>query len=81
MSGRDWAQSAVRALVRLHTNQLRWKFLYIGADQDAIEIGARPGSDACSPRPTTRASLGAMAAASVDIRRYRHAKTVNPQPS
>jgi uncharacterized protein YegL len=50
----EWTHPAIKALVEQQTDKYSWQFLYMGAEQDAIEVGA---------------SLGVVAAASVTYRR------------
>lgn len=78
-ASREWTHPAIKALVELHTNQFGWEFLYLGADQDAIEVGTRLGVKRDQSLTYSKGkSRGAMAAASANIRSYRHAKTINP---
>ena len=75
----EWTHPAVKALVTLHTDQFDWQFVYMGADQDAIEVGARLGVKREQSLTYGRGkSREAMAAASEKIRGYRTAKPVNP---
>lgn len=78
-ASRDWTRPAIKALVELHTNQHDWQFLYMGADQDAVEVGTRLG---VKPEQSLTYSRGksrqAMAAASANVRNYRTAKPLNP---
>lgn len=78
-ASRDWTNPAIKALVELHTNQFDWQFLYMGADQDAIEVGSRLGVKREQSLTYSKGkSRDAMAAASGNIRRYRTAKINNP---
>lgn len=78
-ASRNWTRPAIKALVELHTNQFDWQFLYMGADQDAIEVGTRLGIKRDQSLTYSKGkSRDAMAAASANIRSYRHAKTINP---
>ena len=77
-SSRDWTHPAIKALVELHTDQFDWQFLYLGADQDAIEVGARLGVKRDQSVTYSKGkSRDAMAAASSNIRNYRTAKTID----
>ncbi|GBF17766.1 hypothetical protein Br6_05173 [Rhodococcus sp. Br-6] len=77
-ASREWTHAAIKALVELHTNQFDWQFLYMGADQDAIEVGARLGVKRDQSLTYSKGkSRDAMTAASANIRRYRTAKTVD----
>ncbi|HET9143472.1 vWA domain-containing protein [Actinophytocola sp.] len=42
-ASREWTHSAIRALVERQTTTYSWQVLYMGADQDAIEVGSRLG--------------------------------------
>ncbi len=42
-ASREWTHPAIKALVEQQTEQYGWQFLYMGADQDAIEVGASLG--------------------------------------
>ncbi len=49
-ASQEWTHPAIKALVEQQTNDFAWQFMYMGADQDAVEVGV---------------SLGVAAAASV----------------
>ncbi len=42
-ASREWTHPAIKALVEQQTQAYHWQFLYMGADQDAIEVGASIG--------------------------------------
>ena len=42
-ASREWTHPAIKALVEQQTSQYGWEFMYMGADQDAIEVGAALG--------------------------------------
>jgi len=42
-ASKEWHAPAIKALVELQTKQYHWEFLYMGADQDAVEVGAGLG--------------------------------------
>ena len=42
-ASREWTHPAIKALVEQQTAQWGWQFLYMGADQDAIEVGRNIG--------------------------------------
>ncbi|TWG92305.1 hypothetical protein L615_007200000120 [Nocardioides sp. J9] len=42
-ASQEWTHPAIKALVEQQTTDYAWQFLYMGADQDAIEVGARLG--------------------------------------
>jgi uncharacterized protein YegL len=39
----EWTRPAIKALVEQQTNDHGWQFLYMGADQDAVEVGTSLG--------------------------------------
>jgi hypothetical protein len=77
-SSREWTHSAIKSLVEQQTKH-GWEFLYMGADQDAIEVGARLG---VQPDKSVTYGRGkardVMAATSANISRHRAAKLQNP---
>lgn len=42
-ASREWTGPAIKALVEQQTTQYGWDFMYLGADQDAVEVGAALG--------------------------------------
>jgi hypothetical protein len=42
-ASREWTHSAIKRLVEQQTTTYGWQFLYMGADQDAIEVGSSIG--------------------------------------
>ena len=42
-ASKEWTGAAIKALVEQQTGQFNWQFLYMGADQDAVEVGASLG--------------------------------------
>ncbi len=65
-ASQEWTHPAIKALVEQQTKDYAWQFLYMGAAQDAIEVGA---------------SLGVSAAASVTYGRgkTKEAMVLNSQ--
>ncbi|MGA5541271.1 VWA domain-containing protein [Mycobacterium sp. NPDC051198] len=75
----EWQRPAIKALVEQQTNDHGWEFLYMGADQDAVEVGASLGVKAEQAVTYGRGkSREAWAAASGNVRTYRGAKVANP---
>jgi len=75
----EWTHAAIRSLVEQQTSAYSWQFLYMGADQDAIEVGAQLGVDArysvtCGRGRTREALAGAAA----KVSRLRSARVANP---
>ena len=74
-ASREWRRPDIKALVEQQTNSHGWEFLYLGADQDAVEIGRGLGvKDGQSLTYAKGKSREAMAAAAGNIRAYRNAK-------
>ena len=74
-ASREYTHAAVKALIERQTRDHGWQFLYMGADQDAIEVGASIGVDAAHAVTYSRASVHAvMGATSANISRYRTAR-------
>ncbi|WP_323792757.1 vWA domain-containing protein [Nocardioides sp.] len=42
-ASKEWTGPAIKALVEQQTRDYGWDFMYMGADQDAIEVGAALG--------------------------------------
>lgn len=78
-ASKEWTHPAIKALVEQQTNAYNWQFLYMGADQDAIEVGASIGVAAGHAvtygRGRTREAMSATAAKISDL---RAARMVNP---
>ncbi|MEB3032073.1 vWA domain-containing protein [[Mycobacterium] nativiensis] len=78
-ASREWHRPDIKALVEQQANDFGWEFLYMGADQDAVEVGKGLGvKDGQAITYARGKSREAMVAASASIRGYRDAKTVNP---
>lgn len=45
-ASQEWTHPAIKALVEQQTNDFAWQFLYMGADQDAVEVGLSLGVSA-----------------------------------
>ena len=42
-ASREWTHDRIKALIERQSHDYGWQFLYLGADQDAIEEGAKMG--------------------------------------
>jgi hypothetical protein len=42
-ASQEWTHEGIKALIEQQTRDYHWEFLYLGADQDAIEEGAKMG--------------------------------------
>ncbi|KAA0115071.1 vWA domain-containing protein [Mycolicibacterium sp. P9-22] len=74
-SSHEWSRPAIKSLVEQQTNQFGWEFLYMGADQDAVEVGRDLGVKAEHAVTYGRGkSREAMVAMSGNVRGYRNAK-------
>lgn len=74
----EWSRPAIKSLVEQQTNEFGWEFLYMGADQDAVEVGMDLGVKAEQAVTYGRGkSREAMAAMSGNVRGYRNAKLVD----
>jgi len=77
-SSREWSRPAIKSLVEQQTNEFGWEFLYMGADQDAVEVGKGLGVREEQAITYGRGkSREAMSAASSNVRSYRTAKLGN----
>jgi len=75
----EWQRPAIKALVEQQTNDHGWEFLYMGADQDAVEVGRDLGVRAEQSVTYARGkSREAWAAAAGNVRRYRGDKLLDP---
>jgi hypothetical protein len=78
-SSAEWTHPAIKSLVEQKTNHDGWEFLYMGADQDAIEVGARLGVQRDKSVTYGKGKArDVMAATSANISRHRAARMANP---
>ncbi|MCA1781303.1 MAG: VWA domain-containing protein [Intrasporangiaceae bacterium] len=74
-ASKEWSHPAVKALIQRQTETYAWEFLYLGADQDAIEVGTGLGVPAARSMTYSRgSSMAAMASTSAVIGRVRAAR-------
>lgn len=74
----EWRRPAIKSLVEQQTNEHGWAFLYMGADQDAVEVGGGLGVKAEQSVSYARGkSREAWVAASGNVRRYRGDKLLD----
>jgi hypothetical protein len=77
-ASQEWTHPAIKALVEQQTSQWGWQFMYMGADQDAIEVGTRLGVDAAYSVTYGRGKTKeALAGAAGKISRLRSARRAN----
>ena len=73
-SSHERTHPEVKALIEQQTAEYGWQFLYMGADQDAIEVGSSIGVAAANSMTYSRGKVAAaMAATSRNIGRTRAA--------
>jgi uncharacterized protein YegL len=78
-ASREWTHPAIKALVEQQSTAYGWQFLYMGADQDAVEVGASLGVHADHSINFARGKAGAaMKVKSEKIRDWRTARQANP---
>jgi hypothetical protein len=78
-ASKEWTHAAIKALVTQQSGQWGWQFMYMGADQDAIEVGAQLGvaRDHSVTYGRTK-SAAAMSSASGKIAKLRAARVHAP---
>jgi hypothetical protein len=77
-SSQEWTHYAIKSLVEQQTKR-GWEFLYMGADQDAIEVGAQLGVQRDKSVTYGKGKArDVMAATSANISRHRAARMQNP---
>jgi hypothetical protein len=75
----EWTHTAIRSLVEQQTSAYAWQFMYMGADQDAIEVGTRLGVDAAYSVTYGRGKAKeALAGAAGKISRLRSVRRASP---
>lgn len=75
----EWTHPAIKALVEQQTNDYSWQFLYMGADQDAVEVGAGLGIAAANSITYSRGKAKeAMAMSAGKIRALRTERLTAP---
>jgi hypothetical protein len=78
-ASKEWQAPAIRALVEQQTTRFAWTFMYMGADQDAVEVGASLGiAREHSVTYGRSKSRDAMGAASAKIGKLRAARLTAP---
>jgi hypothetical protein len=74
-ASREWAHPQIKQLIEKQTRDYQWQFLYLGADQDAIEVGMSIGVGAGHAVTYGRGKVKqAMAATAANVTRYREAR-------
>jgi len=65
-SSREWSWDAVRTLIKQQQDEWNWKFIFLGANIDAVEVGARMGfayGDSITYDDSSYAATSAVASA------------------
>ena len=71
-ASREWTHPAIKSLIDQQTTTYDWQFLFMGADQDAIEVGASMGISADHSVTYTRENASnVMASAAANVATYR----------
>lgn len=77
----EWTRPAIKALIGQQTDRYGWQFLYMGADQDAVEVGTGLGVDADHAITYSRDNvLFAMASTSANMAEHRRARAAGVAP-
>jgi hypothetical protein len=78
-ASKEWHAPAVKSLVETQTTQYGWEFLYMGADQDAVEVGAGLGIAAANSITYSRGKAKeAMAMSAGKISGLRSRRMADP---
>jgi hypothetical protein len=81
-ASKDWTYARIKELIEQQTKVYGWQFMYLGADQDAIEEGAKMGFARADSLTYARGKADkAMAAASAKTLRYRDAVMAGAAPT
>lgn len=78
-ASQEWHGPAVKALVGQQSEQWGWQFLYMGADQDAVEVGEGLGVGRDTSVTYARGKAGAaMATAGAKVKKLRADRVASP---
>jgi len=78
-ASQEWRQPDIKALVEQQTNDHGWEFFYMGADQDAVEVGRGLGvKDGQAVTYARGKSRDTMLTVSGNVRGYRNARMADP---
>jgi hypothetical protein len=82
-ASREWTHTQLKQLIERQTNDYSWQFLYLGADQDAVEVGMSIGVGAGHSVTYARGKVKqAMAATAANVTAYREARAAGmPAPA
>ena len=80
-ASRDWTHDRIKALIEQQSHEYGWQFLYLGADQDAIEEGAKMGFAAGKSMTYSRGKArDAIGHLSKNVGSYREAVAAGAAP-
>lgn len=78
-ASREWTHPGIKALVDQQSGTYGWQLLYMGADQDAVEVGRGLGIQAAHAMTWSRGSaVAAMQATSAMVADLRQARALDP---
>lgn len=81
-ASKEWTGASIKALVSQQSTAYDWTFMYMGADQDAVEVGVSLGIDrdhsVTYGRSKSREAMGAASAKIADLRAARMAAPAAP---
>jgi len=78
-ASREWTHRAVKALVEQQSTTYAWQFLYMGADQDAIEVGHALGVSGEHAVTYGRGNVEqVLSASSAKVSDLRRARSLDP---
>jgi len=81
-ASRDWTHERIKALIEKQTRDYAWEFLYLGADQDAIEEGCKMGFAAQKSMTYSRGKTDkAMTDMGANVGKYRAARAAGAPPA
>jgi hypothetical protein len=80
-ASRDWTHPRIKALIEQQSREYGWQFLYLGADQDAIEEGSKMGFAAGKSMTYSRGKArDAIGHLSTNVGSYREAVASGAAP-
>ena len=81
-ASQDWTHAKIKALIEQQTRDYAWEFLYLGADQDAIEEGAKMGFAGTKSVTYRRGKADkVMADLGANVGAYRAARSAGAAPA
>jgi hypothetical protein len=81
-ASQDWTHERIKELIERQTRDYAWEFLYLGADQDAIEEGAKMGFASAKSVTYRRGKADkVMADMGANVGAYRAARVAGVAPA